>query len=129
MEPNILDYELYEEEVAADVSESDVVMNVGQQKNATTSEQMEIELDYAKCVICRKHTTEHASEVAVGLPTLLQHLEVTGRFEVIEHIDLHKHDKVTLLHLSCRRQLAYEAVKCKKMMTDRDVQLKKKDQK
>jgi hypothetical protein len=102
------DYEMYEEEVSTDST------SVVQQVRDNESESMVTGLDYKQCVICRTCTDERPSQVKTGLTTLLSQLQATGRCDVYNDIQMHKHP-VVLLHLSCRRQLAYEALKSNRL--------------
>jgi len=109
---------MYEEEVTTDVAIQNNISPVEYPQNVIEHEVMNIELDLTKCVICQKPTNEQVSAVGRGMQNLLQQLELTGRNNVGNYIELHKSNHVVLLHLSCRRQLSYEADKTKRLNTD-----------
>ena len=104
--------DLYEEEVTTDLGESSVVTQL-------TTTQKQSEVDFSKCVICKNDTAEHTAVVGVGLSTILEHLRLAKRYDVIQNIELNPGQQI-LLHLSCRRQLANDSNKAANQLKNQD---------
>jgi len=60
------------------------------------------------CIVCQKLTNEHVAAVERGVQTFLQQLQLAGRFDLMNYVDLYKS-----VDLSCRWQLSYAADKTK----------------
>jgi len=71
---------------------------------------MEIEFESEKCLLCGSDTGESVSVLSRGTDIFVQQCRVTGREHLIQHIMMFP-TQPQLLHVSCRRALAYEAHK------------------